>query len=110
MATVEHDTDVEAIADRAKTRYRGDRRPSVQFIDKNLIRRRSSGLEKTRQYTSLQQSPRLPSINVNEEAEEPNDEDQQQPTLQEEQLPKQYCESLEKHRNSLQKKNIFIVF
>jgi hypothetical protein len=53
--------DEEAAADREKARCRRNRRPSVQFIDINLIRRRSSGNEK--------QSQRLSSINSNLESE-----------------------------------------
>jgi hypothetical protein len=58
--------DEEAAADREKARCRRNRRPSVQFIDINLIRRRSSGNEK--------QSQRLSSINSNLESE-PSDFD-----------------------------------
>ena len=42
----DEDDDREAAADREKARCRRNRRPSVQFIDKNLIRRRSSGNDK----------------------------------------------------------------
>ena len=51
------DNDHEAAADREKARCRRNRRPSVQFIDKNLIRRRSSGNDKP-----TQAQPRLLSI------------------------------------------------
>jgi hypothetical protein len=50
--------DEEAVTDREKG-YRRNRRPSVQFIDINIIRRRSSGNEK--------QPQRLTSINSNRE-------------------------------------------
>jgi hypothetical protein len=60
MSNIEND-DQEAAADREKPRYRSDRRTSVQFIDKNLIRRRSSGNDKPAQ----SQSQRLTSINSN---------------------------------------------
>ena len=83
MSTIEHIADEEAVSDREKARCRRNRRPSVQFIDKNLIRRRSSGLEK--QQSLGQQAPRLSSINSTEETES-TDVDQQ-PTLQ-----KEYCE------------------
>jgi len=53
--------DEEAAADNEKVQCRRNRRPSVQFIDKSLIRRRSSGNEKP----SLTQSPRLLPINSN---------------------------------------------
>lgn len=59
MSNNEHD-DQEAAADREKARCRRNRRPSVQFIDKNLIRRRSSGNDKP-----TQAQPRLSSINAN---------------------------------------------
>jgi len=62
MSNIEND-DEEAAADREKPRYRSDRRTSVQFIDKNLIRRRSSGNDKPAQ------SQRLTSINSNYESE-----------------------------------------
>jgi hypothetical protein len=39
--------DEEAVADREDARRRNNRRTSIQFIDKDLIRRRSSGNEKT---------------------------------------------------------------
>lgn len=68
-ATHENDND-EAAADRETARCRQNRRPSVQFIDKNLIRRRSSGNEKP---TSAQPQ-RLSSINSNYEVD-PNDID-----------------------------------
>jgi hypothetical protein len=48
MSNNEHD-DEEAAVDREKAQCRRNRRPSVQFIDKNLIRRRSSGNEKSAQ-------------------------------------------------------------
>ncbi|CAF0976953.1 unnamed protein product [Rotaria sordida] len=60
MSTTKYDADVEAASDHEKAQCRRSRRPSVQFIDKNLIRRRSSGLEK--QLQTNQQRPRLPSI------------------------------------------------
>jgi hypothetical protein len=62
MSNNEHndDDDHEAAADREKARCRRNRRPSVQFIDKNLIRRRSSGNDKP-----TQAQPRLSSINSN---------------------------------------------
>jgi hypothetical protein len=90
MSTGEYDADVEAVSDREKARCRRNRRPSVQFIDKNLIRRRSSGLDKTYQ-SSLQQSSRLPSINANDEYES-TDIDQQQE--QQPQQRQQDCENL----------------
>ncbi len=64
MSNIDND-DEEAAADREKPRYRSDRRTSVQFIDKNLIRRRSSGNDKPAQ----SQSQRLPSINTNYESQ-----------------------------------------
>ncbi|CAF4648087.1 unnamed protein product [Rotaria sp. Silwood1] len=67
MSTTQYDADVEAISDLEKARCRRNRRPSVQFIDKNLIRRRSSGLEK--QPTLTQQRTRLPSISSTDEYE-----------------------------------------
>ena len=60
--------DEEAVADREKARCRRNRRPSVQFIDKNLIRRRSLGPDKLSQQPFFQQS-RLPSIHSNDERE-----------------------------------------
>jgi hypothetical protein len=96
MSTIEDDGNEDAISEREKARCRRHRRPSVQFIDKNLIRRRSSGLEKQAQYNS-QQPPRLPSINSNDEVES-TDVDQQQP------LQKQDCENSEENRTSLNKK------
>jgi hypothetical protein len=90
MSTSEHDADAEAISDREKARCRRNRRPSVQFIDKNLIRRRSSGLEKSYQH-SLQQQPRLPSISANEELELTEVDQQQQPKPE---LQRQDCENL----------------
>jgi hypothetical protein len=63
MSTNENDNE-EAAADREKARCRRNRRPSVQFIDKNLNRRRSSGNEKQQQ-----QQQRLSSINSNHETE-----------------------------------------
>jgi len=86
MSTAEYDADVEAITDREKVHCRRNRRPSVQFIDKNLIRRRSSGLEKHSQYNQVQVS-RLPSINSNDETESTDTVDEQKPSL-----PIQYCE------------------
>lgn len=77
MSTIEHDVDGEAVSDREKVHCRRNRRPSVQFIDKSLIRRRSSGLEK--QSTYSQQVPRLPSIHSNDEPE--GNDDQQTATL-----------------------------
>jgi hypothetical protein len=59
MSNNEND-DEEAAADREKARCRRNRRTSVQFIDKNVIRRRSSGNEKASQSQS-----RLLSINSN---------------------------------------------
>jgi len=90
MSTKEYDADAEAVSDLEKARCRRNRRPSVQFIDKNLIRRRSSGPEKQRQY-SLQQASRLPSIHSNDELESADlDQEQQQ---QQEQQQRQYCEN-----------------
>lgn len=86
MSSTEYDADVEALSDREKTHCRRNRRPSVQFIDKNLIRRRSSGLEKHSQHNQIQ-VPRLPSINSNDETESTDDVDQQQKLL-----TIQYCE------------------
>jgi hypothetical protein len=80
MSTHENDADEEAVADREKARCRRNRRPSVQFIDRNLIRRRSTGQEKQQQI--LQQS-RLPSIHSNEELEATESEQ-----------PRRYCENL----------------
>jgi hypothetical protein len=91
MSTKEYDADVEAVSDLEKARCRRNRRPSVQFIDKNLIRRRSSGPEKQRQY-SLQQTSRLPSIHSNDELESA-DLDQQQQQQEQEQQQRQYCEN-----------------
>ena len=68
-ATHENDND-EAAADRETARCRQNRRPSVQFIDKNLSRRRSSGNEKP----ASAQPQRLSSINSNYEVD-PNDID-----------------------------------
>lgn len=87
MSTNEHDVDGEAISDREKVHCRRSRRPSVQFIDKNLIRRRSSGLEK--QSTYVQQVPRLPSINSNDEL----DTNERQ-TIPEPLLQREDCENL----------------
>jgi hypothetical protein len=67
MSTHETDADEEAVSDREKARCRRNRRPSVQFIDKNLIRRRSLGQEKFLQ--QQQQQSRLPSIHAIEESE-----------------------------------------
>jgi hypothetical protein len=86
MSTTEYDADEEAVSDREKARCRQNRRPSVQFIDKNLIRRRSSGLEK--QY-SISQQPRLPSINSNDELESTD----QEPYLPSLPPQKEYCET-----------------
>jgi len=61
MSNNEND-DEEAAADREKARCRRNRRTSVQFIDKNVIRRRSSGNEKASQ-------SRLLSINSNGETD-----------------------------------------
>jgi hypothetical protein len=58
------DDDQEAASDREKALCRRNRRTSVQFIDKNLIRRRSSGNDKP-----TQAQPRLLSINANGETE-----------------------------------------
>lgn len=87
MSTSEHDVDGEAISDREKAQCRRHRRPSVQFIDKSLIRRRSSGLDKSSTY--VQQVPRLPSINSNDEL----DANEQQTKL-EPLLPREDCENL----------------
>lgn len=57
--------DEEAAADREKARCRRNRRPSVQFIDRNVIRRRSSENEKSAQV----QAQRLLSINSTGETE-----------------------------------------
>ena len=81
MSTNEHEPDAEIVSDLAKARCRRNRRPSVQFIDKNLIRRRSSGQEK--QQLVAQKAP-LPSITSIDESEA-TDADQQQ----------QYCENLQ---------------
>jgi hypothetical protein len=101
MSTTEYDADEEAVSDREKARCRRNRRPSVQFIDKNLIRRRSSGLEK--QYSLGQQQPRLPSISANDESE-PTDVDQYKPTLPPQ---KEYCETSLEDSNFLRKKKSF---
>ena len=66
MSTSEVNLVDEAIADLEKARCRRNRRPSVQFIDKNLIRRRSSGQEKPQ---AEFQPSRLPSIHGNDEPE-----------------------------------------
>ncbi len=83
MSTNENDVDTEAVSDLEKARLRRNRRPSVQFIDKNLIKRRSSVPEK--QNSLKQQKPRLASIHANEEAEAAEFDQQQQ----------RYCEILE---------------
>ena len=92
MSTNEHDVDGEAISDREKVHCRRSRRPSVQFIDKNLIRRRSSGLEK--QSTYIQQVPRLPSINSNDELDT-----SAQQTILEPLLQREDCENLPRGKN-----------
>jgi hypothetical protein len=103
MSTIEDDANEDAISEREKARCRRHRRPSVQFIDKNLIRRRSSGLEKQAQYNS-QQPPRLPSINSNDELES-TDVDQQQL------LQKQDCENSEENRTSPStERNLYCLF
>ena len=66
MSTSEVNLVEEAIADLEKARCRRNRRPSVQFIDKNLIRRRSSGQEKPQ---AEFQPSRLPSIHGHDEPE-----------------------------------------
>ena len=66
MSTSEVNSVDEAISDLEKARCRRNRRPSVQFIDKNLIRRRSSGQEKPQ---AEFQPSRLPSIHGNDEPE-----------------------------------------
>jgi hypothetical protein len=81
MSTNEHNVDAEAVADLEKARCRRNRRPSVQFIDKNLIKRRSSVPEK--QHPSIQRKSRLASIHSNEEAEAAEVDRQQR-----------YCETL----------------
>lgn len=67
MSTKEINTDAEIVLDLEKTRCHRERRPSVQFIDKNLIRRRSSCQDKSIQQ-HFQQS-RLPSIIAHDELE-----------------------------------------
>lgn len=67
-STNENELAEEALSDREKARYRQNRRPSVQFIDKNLIRRRSMGQDKPFQQPTFQQS-QLPSITAEEEYE-----------------------------------------
>ncbi len=62
----------QAIAEVEKAPFRSNRRPSVQFIDKNVIRRRSSGNEKQQL-----QPPRLPSISSKPENNEPTYFEQQ---------------------------------
>ncbi|CAF0942457.1 unnamed protein product [Rotaria sordida] len=61
------DDDDEAAAEHEKVECRRNRRTSIQFIDKNLIRRRSSGNEKQgqpqQQQQQQQQPQRLLSIN-----------------------------------------------
>ncbi len=64
--------EAEALAEVEKIRCRSNRRPSVQFIDKNVIRRRSSGPDK--------QQPRLPSISSKFEDDSVDDQE------------KRYCE------------------
>lgn len=80
MSNTNYEADQEAISDLEKARCRRNRRPSVQFIDKNLIRRRPSGLEK--QQAASQPRARLASISSNDEYECPEAENQ-----------KQYCEN-----------------
>lgn len=63
--------DEEAVSDVEKARCRRNRRQSVQFIDKNLIRRRSLGYDKFSQHqqqSQFQQS-KLQSISAVEENE-----------------------------------------
>lgn len=67
----------EALSELEKSRCRENRRQSVQFIDKNLIRRRSAGQEKYTQHSILQQS-QLPSI-TGEDETETNEIESQQP-------------------------------
>ena len=82
--------DEEAVSDREKARCRRNRRPSVQFIDKNLIRRRSLGAEKSTQQPFFQQS-RLPSIHGNDEVETNDADPSQQPDC-ENAFPRCQCE------------------
>lgn len=89
MSTTENDVDGEAVSDREKVQCRRNRRPSVQFIDKSLIRRRSSGLEKTP--THIQQVPRLPSIHSHDELED--NDDQHTTTTSLPTLQKEDCEN-----------------
>ena len=70
MSTSEFDNDdAEIRSDHEKAEVRRNRRPSVQFIDKNLIRRRSGGLEKQQTITQPQQPTRLASIDSHGEVE-----------------------------------------
>lgn len=67
MSNNEQDNDEEAAADREKARCRRNRRPSVQFIDKNLIRRRSSGNEKpvpSQRLTSIHSNHEIDTLDV----------------------------------------------
>lgn len=63
MSNKENDGE-EAAADREKARCRRNRRASIQFIDKTLIRRRSSGTDKQTQV----QAQRLSSINSDKDS------------------------------------------
>lgn len=65
MSTNDNYDNDEAAADVEKAQCRRNRRTSIQFIDKNLIRRRSSGNEKP----GSAQPPRLFSIDANCERE-----------------------------------------
>ncbi|CAF0836045.1 unnamed protein product [Adineta steineri] len=77
MSTKEHNADAEAVVDHVKAEVRRNRRPSVQFIDKSLIRRRSSGQEKQQQQQN-QQITRLQSIDSHDENEAPDTDQQKQ--------------------------------
>lgn len=70
----------DAVEDLEKARCRRNRRQSVQFIDKNLIRRRSVAQDKfpPSQQQSLFQQSKLPSISASEENELIENEVQQQ--------------------------------
>ncbi|UJR27567.1 hypothetical protein I4U23_008848 [Adineta vaga] len=75
MSTNEFDVaDAEIRSDHEKAEVRRNRRPSVQFIDKSLIRRRSSGQEKPQ--THIQQPSRLESIDSHDETEVVNIDEQ----------------------------------
>ncbi|CAF0872025.1 unnamed protein product [Adineta steineri] len=79
MSTKEHNADAEAVVDHVKAEVRRNRRPSVQFIDKSLIRRRSSGQEKQQQQQQQnQQLTRLQSIDSHDENEAPDTDQQKQ--------------------------------